>query len=245
MLRAILFDIDDTLFPTSEFARRARSNAVRAMIAAGLRLPEEEVQRELSEVIAEFSSNYDYHFDKLLQRLRPEALGHRNPALVVAAGVAAYHDTKFREIAPYPDVKPLLADLRELGVRLGVVTHGWTVKQAEKLVRLGLLEHLDPDAIFISDQIGISKPNPKLYRYALRDLGLEPSEVLYVGDSPAHDIQPPRAIGMHAIWVGRGARSTPAEAAIEADHEVEDFEGLRAVLRESYGLPLPAARSLP
>ena len=79
------------------------------MIRAGLRLPEEEVQRELSEVIAEFSSNYDYHFDKLLQRLRPEALAHRNAALVVAAGVAAYHDTKFLEIAPYPDVKPLLA----------------------------------------------------------------------------------------------------------------------------------------
>lgn len=239
MLRAILFDIDDTLFPTTEFARRARLNAVRAMIRAGLRLPEEEVQRELSEVIAEFSSNYDYHFDKLLQRLRPEALAHRNAALVVAAGVAAYHDTKFLEIAPYPDVKPLLADLRELGVRLGVVTHGWTVKQSEKLVRLGLLEHLDPDAIFISDQIGIAKPNPKLYRYALRDLALEASEVLYVGDSPAHDIEPPRQLGMHAVWVSRGARTTLTQAGIEADHEVEDFNGLRAVLRESYGLALP------
>lgn len=245
MLRAILFDIDDTLFPTTEFARRARANAVRAMIAAGLRLPEEEVQRELSEVIAEFSSNYDYHFDKLLQRLRPEALNHRNPALVVAAGVAAYHDTKFREIAPYPDVVPLLEDLRAAGVRLGVVTHGWTVKQAEKLVRLGLLEYLDPDAIFISDQIGIAKPNPKLYRYALRDLALEPSEVLYVGDSPAHDIEPPRTIGMHAAWVARGARKTPAEAGIEADHEVEDFEGLRSVLRERYALPLPPRPASP
>ncbi len=241
MLRAILFDIDDTLFPTSEFARRARTNAVRAMIAAGLRLSEEEVQRELSEVIAEFSSNYDYHYDKLLQRLRPEALAHRNQALVVAAGVAAYHDTKFREIAPYPDVKPLLADLREAGVRLGIVTHGWTVKQAEKLVRLGLVEFLDPNAIFISDQIGIAKPNPKLYRYALRDLGLEPHEVLYVGDSPSHDIEPPRSIGMRAAWVSRGARKTLTEAGVEADHEVRDFGELRGVLREAYALPLPPA----
>lgn len=241
MLRAILFDIDDTLFPTTEFAGRARTNAVRAMIAAGLRLSEEEVQRELSEVIAEFSSNYDYHYDKLLQRLRPEALAHRNQALVVAAGVAAYHDTKFREIAPYPDVLPLLADLRAAGVRLGIVTHGWTVKQAEKLVRLGLVEFLDPNAIFISDQIGIAKPNPKLYRYALRDLGLQPGEVLYVGDSPAHDIEPPRSIGMRTAWVSRGARKTLAETGIEADHAVRDFTELREVLREAYALPLPPA----
>lgn len=241
MLRAILFDIDDTLFPTSEFARRARTNAVRAMIAAGLRLSEDEVQRELSEVIAEFSSNYDYHFDKLLQRLRPEALAHRNPALVVAAGVAAYHDTKFREIAPYPDVKPLLTDLRAAGLLLGVVTHGWTVKQSEKLVRLGLLEVLDPNAIFISEQIGIAKPNPKLYRYALRDLDLEPAQVLYVGDSPTHDILPPKQLGMRVAWVGRGARSTPAQAGIQSDHEVADFEELRGVLRECYGLAIPAS----
>jgi putative hydrolase of the HAD superfamily len=49
------------------------------------------------------------------------------------------------------------------------------VKQAEKLVRLGIVRYLDPKAIFISDQIGISKPNPKLYLAALRELGLKPA----------------------------------------------------------------------
>ena len=95
-LRAVLFDVDDTLFSTTAFARKARANAVRAMVEAGLGLPEEVVARELDEVIAEFSSNYDHHFDKLLQRLRPSALAQLNPALVVAAGVVAYHDTKFQ-----------------------------------------------------------------------------------------------------------------------------------------------------
>ena len=159
-LRAVLFDVDDTLFSTTAFARKARANAVRAMVEAGLGLPEEVVARELDEVIAEFSSNYDHHFDKLLQRLRPSALAQLNPALVVAAGVVAYHDTKFQGLAPFDDVIPLLEGLRAAGLVTGVVTHGWTVKQAEKLVRLGLVPHLDPRAVFISDQIGISKPNP-------------------------------------------------------------------------------------
>src|SRR5262245_8935413 len=141
-LRAVLFDIDDTLFSTTRFAAAARRNAVHAMVQTGLDLPEEVVLKELEEVLAEFSSNYDHHFDQLLRRLRPKALEHVNPALIVAAGVAAYHDTKFRELAPFPDTIPFLRDLRTAGVTTGVISHGWTTKQAEKLIRLGVLPHL-------------------------------------------------------------------------------------------------------
>lgn len=238
-LKAILFDVDDTLFSTTEFARRARTNAVRAMVQAGLDLPEEVVLRELDEVLAEFSSNYEHHFDKLLQRLRPQCLQRTNPALIVAAGVAAYHDTKFRELAPFDDVYPLFTDLKRIGMRLGIVTHGWTVKQAEKLVRLGLVPYLDPRAVFISDQIGISKPNPKLYATAVRDLDLEPREVMYVGDSPEHDIAPPKSIGMVTVWARRAAKHTLEKSGIVPDHVVSSFDELRRILRDVYELPLP------
>ena len=237
-LSAILFDIDDTLVPTTAFARRARSNAVRAMISAGLDLPEEEVLKELDEVLHEFSSNYEHHFDKLLMRLRPKSLERVNPALVVAAGVAAYHDTKFLELAPFDDVYPLLRDLKRAGVRLGIVTHGWTVKQAEKLVRLGLVPYLDPKAVFISDQIGISKPNPKLYQRALSDMGLAPEAVMYVGDRPEHDIAPPKSIGMVATWARRASRHKDEAPKVAPDHVIEDFDQLRPILRKDYGLPL-------
>jgi len=238
-LRAVLFDVDDTLFPTTEFARLARNNAVRAMVQAGLGLPEEEVKAELTEVIAEFSSNYPNHFDKLIQRLRPSALLHRNPALIVAAGVAAYHDTKFQLISPFPDAPPLLADLRGAGLKTGVVTHGLTSKQAEKLVRLGLIPHLDPGAIFISEQIGISKPNPKLWEVALRDLELEPAEVAFVGDSLTHDVAPAKELGMLSVWASRAARQTREETGIDPDLEIADFEDLREALIQQHEIPLP------
>ncbi|MAF66127.1 MAG: haloacid dehalogenase [Planctomycetes bacterium] len=233
-LKAVLFDIDDTLFPTTEFARRARCNAVRAMIDAGLELPEERVIAELEEVIAEFTSNYEHHYDKLVRRLRLKGLTRRRTALIVAAGVAAYHDTKMREIAPFEDVPPLLADLCDAGVRLGVITHGWSVKQAEKLVRLGLVPFFEPDAIFISDEIGISKPNPKLYSVALEEMALAGPEAMYVGDSPEHDIAPPQSLGMVSVWASRAARKTLRETGIEPDHEVADFEALRTLLRDRY-----------
>jgi putative hydrolase of the HAD superfamily len=237
-LRAILFDIDDTLCATTGFARRARRNAVRAMIAAGVRADPEQVYAELEEVIAEFSSNYEHHFDKLLLRLEPRATEHLNRALVVAAGVAAYHDTKFRELKPFPGVHELLHDLAAAGLRLGVITHGLTVKQAEKLVRLKLVGYLDPEAIFISDQIGISKPNPKLYASALRSLGLAANETMYVGDNPRNDIAPPKSLGMITVWARGSAKQAAGD--VLADHEVDSFADLRELLRTSYGLDLPA-----
>lgn len=240
-LRAVLFDIDDTLFATTDFARRARRNAVRAMIEAGVRVDEDQITAELAEVISEFSSNYEHHFDKLLLRLPREAIAGRNRALVVAAGVAAYHDTKFRDLHTFEGVHELLRDLQDLGIRVGVITHGWTVKQAEKLVRLGLVPFLDPQAIFISDQIGISKPNPKLYSTALRTLGLQPAESMYVGDHPAHDIVPPKSLGMITVWARAAAKHQPEPGAPGPDHVIDNFAELRNLLRETYGLDLPGA----
>jgi len=237
-LRAVLFDIDDTLFGTTEFAGRARKNAVRAMCEAGLDLPVETVEQELAEVINEFSSNYSKHFDKLLVRLDHPLREGASTAIVVAAGVSAYHDTKFRDFTPFPDVVPLLADLRAAGLSTGIITHGWTDKQAEKLVRLGVVPHLDADAIFISDEIGISKPNPKLYETALTRMGLQASEVMYVGDSPAHDIAPPKSLGMITTWARRASKWTPADESERATHEVDDFDELRTILREQYSVTL-------
>lgn len=236
-LDVVLFDIDDTLCPTTAFAARARRNAVRAMIQAGLRAEEDVVYRELEEVIAEFSSNYEHHFDKLLLRLDPHAAEGLNPALVVAAGVAAYHDTKFRELAPYPGVRELFAELRAQGVRTGIVTHGLTAKQAEKLVRLGLVEFIDPAAIFISDQIGVAKPNPKLYAAALKALGAPPARTMYVGDNPRNDIAPPKSLGMRTCWARLSGKHAPPSAPSEiADHEVSSFAQLRELLREHYSV---------
>jgi len=229
-LRAILFDIDDTLCATTAFAKRARNAAVHAMVEAGLAVPEETVVAELAEVLAEFGSNYDHHYDKLVQRLFPAGLGNVNPALVVAAGVAAYHDTKFKELRPFDDVLPLFEELRTAGIRIGIITHGLTVKQAEKLVRLGVVPYLDPDAIFISEQIGISKPNPKLYQCALSRLKLKPNETMYVGDNPVNDIAPPKELGMITVWAKRAAKRELTEFDATPDYIIENFDELRALV---------------
>ncbi len=235
-LSIVFFDIDDTLYSTSAFSRQARRNAVEAMIEAGLQAPVEECMRELDEVLTEFGSNYEHHFDRLLQRLSPEVLGRSNSALLSAAAVIAYHDTKFRQLAPFSEVPDVLARLSRAGARLGIITEGPAVKQAEKLLRLGLAQYFDPGAIFISDQLGISKPNPKLYRRACRLADVEPGQAMYVGDNAPNDMDPANAVGMKTVLCRRGGRHDHKTSQTPPTHTVADFAELEALLQSDYGV---------
>lgn len=238
-LSAILFDVDDTLYSTTQFAALARQRAVEAMVRQGLRLPVSEVRRELLEVIAEFTSNYGGHFDKLLLRLPPASYAGVNRALLIAAGIMAYHATK-AELQPFPDVLPFLRRVHEQGdVVLGVITHGLELKQAEKLLLLGVVPYLHPGAIFISDQVGISKPNPKLYQRACSAMGLVPSEVMYVGDNPLHDVDPVNSVGMLPVRLHRDNRFEGVSGRTKPRYEIRTFDELVPVLEKDFGLVLP------
>jgi putative hydrolase of the HAD superfamily len=237
-LRAVLFDVDDTLFSTAGFASKARRKAMEAMVAlGGLSVTADALYAELREVIAEFGSNFDGHYDRLLRRFSPAALGGHPREILVAAAVAAYHDTKLREFQPFPGVVDLFRDLAGAGLLLGVVTEGLEVKQAEKIVRLGIYPYLDRRAVVISDAIGISKPNPKIWMRALGALGTSPAEALCVGDSPLADIAPARSIGMRTVRLRHpGGKHDGAPCDPPPDHEAVDFAALRRILREAHGV---------
>jgi len=237
---AIFFDIDDTLFSTSEFAAAARRNAIDAMMRYGLRMPREALLRELEEVINEFSSNYEHHFDKLLVRLPRRAYEGVNPAILCAAAVVAYHDTKFRQLAPYEDVIETLEVLAKTDLIRGIITSGLQIKQSEKLIRLGVYAYFTPGAIFISDQIGIGKPNPKIYQKACEALNIPPPEAVYVGDNPLTDVDPANKIGMITVRSRRCGKYANVQGASAATHEIQSLKELIPILRDEYGVALPA-----
>ncbi|MHC4339711.1 MAG: TIGR02253 family HAD-type hydrolase [Planctomycetota bacterium] len=234
-LRAVLFDIDDTLFPTSVFAERARRSAVEAMVAAGLDVEVEEAYSELEEVVLEFTSNYDRHFDQLILRLgdRLEKGVHR--AIVIASGVQAYHATK-RHLDPFPDVARALEELKTTELVRGVVSNGLTVKQAEKLVRLGLSNAFSPDAIFISEDIGAAKPHPRIFVVACEHLGIEPGEAMYVGDSPVKDVDAAHEAGLITCLRRGDGKYADQVGRHPPSHVVEDFDRLVQILQDDYGI---------
>ena len=240
-LDAIFFDLDDTLFSTSEFAEKARWASCQAMCRAGLRVDPHDVMDELREVVAEFSSNYDHHFEQLLQRIPKRHYKGVNTAILVASAVIAYHDTKVSSLIPYPDAVKLLRDLSRLELVRGIITSGLAVKQAEKLIRLGLHEYLTPTAVYISEQIGINKPNVKLYRRACSDLNLKPALCMYVGDRPDNDIEPAASLNMITVRLRRGGRHDSKPDVVPPVHTIHSFDDLRAILIREYELDLPPA----
>ncbi len=198
-IKAILFDIDDTLFPSSEFSHLARHNAIRAMVQAGLPTTQHYAEKVLNQIVESRGSNYGNHFDLLVRRFPCPT-----PSRVVAAGVGAYHNTK-SSISPYPQTAHLLLELRERGFILAVASEGVALKQWDKLIRLGL----DPffHHVFVTSTNKEGK-TPAFYRQIARSLHLHPSQILMMGDNPAKDIVPAAAAGMHTgrLLLGKHAR---------------------------------------
>jgi len=242
-LKAIYFDVDDTLYSTTEFARRARTAAVKNMIRFGLRMHSEDCLRELEEVVREFSSNYEAHFDKLLLRIPAHYYEGINPAILVAAGVAGYHETKERELAAHEDVIEVMKLLkRYTPLRMGIITNGITVKQAEKIVRLNVYEYLDPAAILISDQEGMNKPNVKFFLRACQRLHLQPNDVMYVGDHPKLDVDPANKVGMVTVHSRRGGKHLDERGLSEPDYVIHNFWDLLEILENEFGFDIESAR---
>lgn len=237
VIKAIFFDVDDTMYSTSIFAARARWNSVRAISRLGVKLTPRRLHDELQEVIAEFSSNYPNHFEKLLLRLPEVKSSKINPAILVAGAVMAYHDAKPEGLKPFNDVLWFLRKMRRHGLTVGVITEGLAVKQAEKLLRLGVYPALTPTAVFISDQLGISKPNPKLFLRACRETHVSPKETIYVGNSPHKDIDPANAAGMITARVNRLKKHAKAKGRSEARYTVQDFKQLYRLLERDFRFP--------
>ena len=216
----IFFDVDNTLFPTAEFAELARRNAIRAMIETGLNASEEQIYKELQKLIKEKGSNYPNHFDLILKRM-----GVKRPARFVAAAVAAYHNTK-SSIQPYPEVPKTLMELKERGYRLYVATNGDAVKQWDKLIRMGI--HLFFEDVFVSGEVGEEK-SPHFFKKVLSEINAHPSECIMVGDRADSDIAPAKKVGIYTIRILQGPYSKEKG---KADAQIRNFSELLDVVKK-------------
>jgi putative hydrolase of the HAD superfamily len=106
----------------------------------------------------------------------------------------------------YPEVPDVLARLRESGARLAVVSN-WDVSLHDVLERTGLRPLVD--AVVISAELGVAKPDPAIFRAALDRLGAAAEGAVHVGDSLEHDVAGARAAGLEAVLVARNGAAAP------------------------------------
>jgi putative hydrolase of the HAD superfamily len=126
----------------------------------------------------------------------------------------------------FPDTAPALRGLRA-DYHMGLVTNGAPDLQREKLVHSGLEPFFD--AILVSGEVNVGKPDPRIFMLALERLGARPEEAAMVGDSPARDIAGAQRAGVRAVMIKRPGLQRDL-AGIAPDAEIATLDQLRAVL---------------
>jgi putative hydrolase of the HAD superfamily len=117
-----------------------------------------------------------------------------------------------------------LAALRDLGVRLGLITNGAAEPQRAKIDRFDLAQYFG--VIVVEGEFGVGKPDPRVYRHAMGALGVTPEQTWMVGDNFGWEVEAPQALGITAIWCDHAATGIPAHETATPDRVVTSISEL-------------------
>lgn len=223
MIRAITFDLDDTLWDIWPVVERAEDLLHGWLAARYPRIPERFTPLELRELSSEVSA------------ARPD-LAHdrtwlRKAALKLAAQRAGYWEFDVESafavyfiarnaVEPFAEVRPTL---ERLGRRytLASLSNG---NADLRLIGLDDLFSVSLNAI----EVGVAKPEPPMFEAVCRLLRVQPSQIVHVGDDPEHDVQGGQNAGFRTVWVNRTGRAWPGGP--RADAQIGSLAELEAVL---------------
>ncbi len=221
MIRAILFDLDDTLYLEGDFFRSGFAIVAAILEARGI-APAAEARIILDAI--HFGGDRERVFDQAAVRLD-------FPASWVPELVRIFRSHE-PAIAPARDVPAALERLRSR-YKLGCVTDGWADVQRRKLVALGLEPFFD--SLVIADDKGRAywKPHTLPFLTCCQQLGVVPEEAIFVGDNPDRDVRGACSSGMACIRIRRhlgyySAKDFPSDQPVA---EITDLTELDALLQ--------------
>lgn len=221
MIRALLFDLDNTLTDFMKMKAAAIDAAVEGMIDMGLPLRAADARQRIDAIYRREGIEYQRVFDAFLS----ETLGSV-PNPILAAGIVHYRRVRDTYLVLYPHVRPTLVELLRRGCQLAVVSDAPSLQAWQRLHHLGL-EHLFRPVVTFDDT-GQRKPSPAPFRRALELLGRSPAEVLMVGDWPERDMIGAKALGMRTVFARYG--DTFGTVNSGADFEVDDIAELLGIV---------------
>ena len=200
--RAILFDLDDTLFDH----QRASTLALGAMHAAHAPdLPFEPFANKHAEVLEIFHARFlagEFTLDQARVARMQSLFAAFERDIDAATAIEAaqrYRESHQANRHLVPGTIELLDRVRE-HCRLGVVTNNSTIEQIEKLRALNIASYFD--TVVISEDVGITKPDPKIFSIALTRIGARPQDAVFVGDNWTNDVVGAINAGMSAVAGG-------------------------------------------
>ena len=204
-IRAVLFDLDDTLHDDT-YAFTSAAQEVAAEVAAEHGIDALSLKRAY---VAEAEGFWHrLSTEQLRTKLSQwRAAMWRNALLSVGIDDAAlaersatrYNVYRKKHYALFPGALDLLRELKDAGMKLGMLTNGMSETHREKIALLQIAEYFD--AIFIADEVGMLKPDPLLFAHACTTLGVPPAQSAMAGDRYERDISGALDAGLFAIWM--------------------------------------------
>ena len=219
-IKAVTFDAYGTLLRNEDL----RLVPSRIVADHGLSVSVDEVYRLWAEAYYRESQILPF---RTLRELEAQNLGKLLTQLGIGADASRYVDLFFdvtTRVELYPETLEVLGALG--GLRSAVVSNADQEHVASWPFTLPV------EFILISEAVRAYKPHPMMFRRALERLGLEPHDVLHVGDSEVDDVSGAKAAGMRVVWVNRDRRPRRADVP-SPDFEIADLTELPALLEKT------------
>jgi putative hydrolase of the HAD superfamily len=197
MIKAVVFDLDNTLVDFMKMKEASIDAAIDAMIDAGLNLKKEKAREAIFEIYDAQGIEYQQVFDKFLERV----LG-RIDYKIHAAGIVGYRRVREYVLVTYPHVMVTLVELMKRSLKLAVVSDAPRLQAWTRLCSLGIHNYFD--AVVTYEDTEKRKPDPEPFEKALQILKVPAEAAIMVGDWAERDIVGAGVLGMKTVFARYG-----------------------------------------
>ncbi|MFJ5759314.1 HAD family hydrolase [Neobacillus sp. NPDC093182] len=191
MIKAVLFDLDGTLLDRDESVKKfidCQYNRLNTVVG---HIPREIYIKRFIELDQRGYVWKDRVYQQLTKEFEIDGISWEE--------LLQDYITEFKNhCVPFPNLITTLEKLQSLNLRLGIITNGRGQFQLDNIKALGIEDYFD--TILISEWEGIKKPDPEIFKTALKQLEVPPHQSIFVGDHPENDVKAAQQVGMKGIW---------------------------------------------
>lgn len=221
MIRAILFDLDDTLYDERLFVKGG-FKAVSSYLSKNSKIDQDEAYRLLLDVLKKYGRGHT--FDIALKNF-----GLYTKELIPK--LVEIYRTHKPNLLLYPEARRVLSTLKKQDYKLGLITDGDIEVQRNKVETLKIKNFFD--CIVFSDEYGIEKQKPSLYPYqkAIQELKVNSEEAIYIGDNSYKDFVTAKKLGILTVRLLKGQyKDIRLNENFEAEYQIKNLKELLNIL---------------